>query len=571
MEGLMQELIFAVGAIFVVSVIAGIVREIRRKRRLAVSVAENWGRPPENDFDQSDMKNFSQLFNLWTRKVSGKAIDDTTWNDLEMDNFYAHINSTLTSMGDNVLYSMLRTPLLNREPFQDRVDLVNYWTGHKKEREKIMSILANAGKFSPFRVDVLVDDAEFLEINNRWVYRILTFVPLLAVPVMFFSLEAGILLMIAAMGINVLYHVKLANSIQFGLEAITQASRMVTLARTLLKNRVGDLNDRFDRLDELYGTLKPMMGKASLNAVTSGFSGNMGMDFISIINMVFLIDIWNYQTSIRFIRAHHEEFAQLIEAIGELDATLCAASYRESLETCCKPEIIWNNEDMDLYIDAEDVVHPLIENCVPNPVYSSRATLLTGSNASGKSTYLKTVGINTIMAHTLGFCLARRWRSRPLFTITSMALRDSVLNGESYFIAEIKSLKRIFSMVNNKVTCLCIVDEVLRGTNTIERIAASSRLLYSLYGENACIFAATHDVELTHILSRYFENRHFEEKVTDDDIEFDYLIKDGRATTRNAIKLLKTMGFNEDIIRDANKAVEDFEMNHSWTQIGSTA
>ena len=87
-----------------------------------------------------------------------------------------------------------------------------------------------------------------------------------------------------------------------------------------------------------------------------------------------------------------------------------------------------------------------------------------------------------------------------------------------YFIAEIKSLKRIFSMVNSNITCLCIIDEVLRGTNTVERIAASSRLLYHLAQENTCIFAATHDVELTHILDKVYENKHFEEEITDDDI-----------------------------------------------------
>jgi len=566
----MQDFIFAVVAVLIVSVIAGIIKEIKRKKRLADSIAERWGRLLENEFDQADMKDFSQLYNLRTRKISERVIDDTTWNDLEMDNFYAHINGTLTSMGDNVLYSILRTPLLQKDQYQDRVGLIDYWKGHKEEREKIQIILANAGKFRPCRMDVLVDDAEFLEFDDKWVYKILTFAPFLAIPIMFFSTGASVLWLIASMGINVLYHTRTANQIQSGLEAITQAIRIVTLAKTLQKNRIGEFKDRFDRLEELYRTLKPILSKSSLGNITAGFSGNLGMDLLGMLNMVFLIDIWNYQASVRILSGHHEEFAQLIGIIGEIDASISIASYRESLETFCKPEIMWDNEDRNLYIDAEGVVHPLIENCVPNPVYTSKATLLTGSNASGKSTYLKTIAINTIMAHTLGFCLARKWRSRPLFTITSMALRDSVLNGESYFIAEIKSLKRIFKMVNSKVTCLCIVDEVLRGTNTIERIAASSRLLYSLYGENACIFAATHDVELTHILSRYFENRHFEEKVTDEEIEFDYLIKDGRATTRNAIKLLKTMGFNEAIIMDANSAVEAFELNNRWTQLGES-
>jgi DNA mismatch repair ATPase MutS len=148
-----------------------------------------------------------------------------------------------------------------------------------------------------------------------------------------------------------------------------------------------------------------------------------------------------------------------------------------------------------------------------------------------------------------------------------MALRDNMLNGESYFIAEIKSLKRIFSRVNSEITCLCVIDEVLRGTNTIERIAASSQLLHALSRENTCIFAATHDIELTYILSDVFSNKHFEEDINDDDIIFDYKIKDGRATSRNAIKLLKIMGFSSDIIKNANDAVEVFERQNKWTKL----
>lgn len=564
----MPEFIVVVIVILGISIVSSIYQPLKRKKKVLNYIKKSWGKLPENEFDNYDFKNFSQLFSSRTRKSLQNTVDDTTWNDLEMNNYYCHINSTLTSMGDSVLYSILRTPLYCKEQFEDRVKLIDYWAQHQEEREKIQMALANVGKFKPSRMDVLIDNSDFLEIDDKRIYKVLTFVPFLALPFLFINIGFGLLWLILTMGINAFYHEKKASSIHSGLEAITQATRIVMLAKTLNGYRVKELNDKFNMLDELCRALKPILRTGSLNNFVTGFSGDMFMDSLSLINMTFLIDIWNYQSAVRFLNEHHEDITQLIEAIGEIDATISIASYRESLDSFCKPEILWDNEDKSININAEEIIHPLIKNCTPNPVYSTRPTLLTGSNASGKSTYLKTVAINTIMVHTLGFCLAGKWVSRPLFPITSMALRDSILNGESYFIAEIKSLKRIFSMVNSNITCLCIIDEVLRGTNTIERIAASSRLLYSLAQENTCIFAATHDVELTYILAEVFENKHFEEEITDDDIKFDYRIKDGKATSRNAIKLLKLMGFDDAIVLDANRAVEAFELQNRWIHLG---
>ena len=105
------------------------------------------------------------------------------------------------------------------------------------------------------------------------------------------------------------------------------------------------------------------------------------------------------------------------------------------------------------------------------------------------------------------------------------------------------------------------VDEVLRGTNTVERIAASSEILKSVSASKALVFAATHDIELTTLLSGQYDNYHFQEKVTDDEVIFDFKLYSGPATTRNAIKLLKTIGYNSDIIHAAENSARYFLEN----------
>ena len=137
--------------------------------------------------------------------------------------------------------------------------------------------------------------------------------------------------------------------------------------------------------------------------------------------------------------------------------------------------------------------------------------------------------------------------------MTSMALRDDLESKASYYIVEIKSLKRILDSAKEETPLLCIVDEVLRGTNTIERIAASSE---------------THDIELSYILDEIYTNYHFEEEVKEDDVKFNYLLKKGRVTTRNAIRLLKMTGYDDSIVEASKNAVVRFEQEGSWKKVG---
>lgn len=146
-----------------------------------------------------------------------------------------------------------------------------------------------------------------------------------------------------------------------------------------------------------------------------------------------------------------------------------------------------------------------------------------------------------------------------------MALADNIEAGESYYIVEIKSLKRIVDAAGKPgAKVLCFIDEVLRGTNTVERIAASSEILKNLASNGVMCFAATHDIELTHILEDYYSNYHFTEEVEDDNVVFSYVLQNGRATSRNAIKLLKIIGYDNAIIDNSKRRADDFINTGVW-------
>ena len=116
-------------------------------------------------------------------------------------------------------------------------------------------------------------------------------------------------------------------------------------------------------------------------------------------------------------------------------------------------------------------------------------------------------------------------------------------------------------------TVLCFIDEVLRGTNTVERIAASSEILKNLNTGRALCFAATHDIELTTILKDCYSNYHFQEEVTEDEVKFDYKLYAGPATTRNAIKLLNVIGYDKNIIKGAEQRAMHFLTDGNWNSL----
>lgn len=208
--------------------------------------------------------------------------------------------------------------------------------------------------------------------------------------------------------------------------------------------------------------------------------------------------------------------------------------------------------------------HPLIRNPVKNSSHLDKMTLITGSNASGKSTYMKAVAINAILAQTIHTVHASNWSMKPSYVLSSMAIQDNIIDGDSYFIAEIKSLKRIIQTIQSGIPCMVFIDEILRGTNTVERIAASASVMEWLTKHPGMTMIASHDIELTTMLGE-FNNYHFRETVQNDSVYFDYKIHPGPSTTKNAIKLLELMDFPFSVTKSAYGWTKRFEEIGEWS------
>ena len=313
------------------------------------------------------------------------------------------------------------------------------------------------------------------------------------------------------------------------------------------------LGGSYAALDELRSVLRV----GALPAMTD--SGGPG----DLLTTLLLLDLIAYEFLKNKLGRCHEAVFSVHEALGKLDAAIAAASWRASLPQWTEPELDFSGGSA--YLEAKGMVHPLLVHAVPNDFTAGGPLLITGSNASGKSTYLKAVAWNAVLAQTLCTCMAEAYRGSAFRIYTSMALQDDLLSGESYYIVETRSLKRILDAAAEPGAVFCAVDEVLRGTNTVERIAAASAVLETLADRGVLCLAATHDGELTALLSGRYAQGHFTEQLEEDDIFFDYRLRSGPAVTRNAIELLRLMGVDGAVVDRARRRAAGYLDTGRWS------
>jgi len=169
---------------------------------------------------------------------------------------------------------------------------------------------------------------------------------------------------------------------------------------------------------------------------------------------------------------------------------------------------------------------------------------------AGKTTFIKTVGINFILAQTLNICLAKKAVIPQLIVKSAIRREDNLEESKSYYFVEIERLLSFIELSVNKLEYLFLIDEIFRGTNTIERLSSSTAVLKYL-DKNNFSFVTTHDIELQELLNNSYRIFHFCEQITDHKFYFDYKIHEGTTFSGNAIKLLEIKGYPEEIINEA--------------------
>lgn len=565
----MEYIIFiALVIVFVTAVIAKDIYNDRKKRReFEKSLRNNYGKAQRKEFKP---ERFLHVDAYYKKHPGEDMIDDVTWNDLGMDEIYRVIDSTNSSAGDEYLYYCLRNVNKSEEELSELEETIRFFDENEEERVYVQLLMAKMGYLGKFSLYDYLDHLDYLgERSNlkAYVSDALLVACLAALP---FCFQYAILGVVAVLIFNIVTYFREKSDIEPYVISFAYVIKMLDAAKKLLKlpgrEKAKALEKDLERMEALRDHLKQLEKGSSLVLSKKGSLGgdpaSLVMDYVK---MTLHLDLIQFNRMLSFLRQNVQEVDEVNGILGRLETAIAIGSYRRALEAkngYCIPS---SREGKAKEFCIEEAYHPLLSEPVKNSIDATRGVLITGSNASGKSTFLKTVAINAILAQTIHTCTAKRYEAPFVRIYSSMALRDDMESGESYYIVEIKALQRILNAINDaKRPVLCFVDEVLRGTNTVERIAASTQVLKSLCGPEVICFAATHDIELTQLLKEEFDNYHFEEEIEDGDVIFKYQLLQGKATTRNAIKLLEIMGYDEEIVRKASDMAKHFVDTGVW-------
>ena len=465
-------------------------------------------------------------------------IDDKTWSDLNMDTLFHKINFNFTAIGEMRLYATLRGMFK-----VNQTSLINMFKDNKVFRLNVSYILSKIGK----NVYPLFPD-QMLPSKRNILLMFCPLLPFIGFAFIFLIPSKGILICLTFMILNAILSFKLKKSYDQDLKSIFYTANVIKQSQALSKI------ESTPAISVDFTHFKASRRFSGLLARVE--SQDMVSSIIMFIKLVFMIDYVLFHLIQRSYFKYQEEVMACYDYISILDNHYSIAMYQHTLTHYCYPKI--NNNINGLQMKS--IIHPLLdeENAIANTIDISNHILLTGSNASGKSTFMKAVALNLILAQSIQTATAHSFIYQPGYVMTSMANADDVLSGDSYFMSELKSIRRLFNTYQcNKI--YCFIDEIFKGTNTTERIAASESVLSYLDNQKAYqVIAATHDVELSTLLENTYNNYHFNESIQENSIFFDYKIKPGKANTRNAIELLRITQFPIDIYQRAQQNIRNF-------------
>ncbi|WCL49900.1 MutS-related protein [Leptospira sp. GIMC2001] len=259
-------------------------------------------------------------------------------------------------------------------------------------------------------------------------------------------------------------------------------------------------------------------------------------------NAFFLHDLWKLRSIEKWTIEYSDSMKIWIERLEVIDSLMPFIHLHYTYPTWNFPTIDPKNRS----ISGLDLTHPLLQenSAVANPlneISEGSVLLITGSNMSGKTTYMRTIGTNILLALCGGVVSAKTLTLPPLRILCSVKNQDSLTEGISLFYAEARRLAEIFkSIESNDSKYLILLDEILKGTNTKERFLASEFIIKRLQGSSAYTLCTTHDLDLAKLPNLTL--KHFTEKIVDDAMSFDFQIRDGVVATTNAIFILRKEG-----------------------------
>jgi len=480
---------------------------------------------------------------------------------------YDLLNRTSTALGAGRLASTLCTPLVDRDAILHRQAAVAWLRDRPDQRQLLMAAAAG-----------LRGQDAHLDLFRETVRDAKPLPPLIAHPLVrawsLVLLMAGLVVVSMAPGkwLVVLLTIGLLN-----------APLLLRVNRDLLRRirpwlRLDEVTRCLALLAESASSILPDEGqlgamrnafqKAGIRPALPALAGRIPYLFLGYSGMLHTLinalTLWDFHWITALERSyltHRDAILGAVEALVELEVVLSLSTFSWEQPGTCMPSIRTDGRVLRI----EGGRHPLIapEEVVPNDLdleLPMRVWIITGSNMSGKSTYLRMVGVCSLLAQIGCAVPAEAMALTPSVLLTDLRVRDDLGRHESYFLAEVRQVKRILDHSRAGGALVGLVDEPFRGTNSEERLAAATAVIEALISGSGFFLVATHDRQVTSLADEtVVANQHFQETLNEDTLSFDFKIQSGAATVRNAIKVLRVEGYPTEVVESAERIVRELE------------
>jgi hypothetical protein len=549
----------------------------RRHQRSLVRLRGQWGAPIER-IRRMDAMAASHVSRM--AALGGASLDARTWADLGLDDVFASLDRTWSTLGQHALYHRLRTTPLgdHLEAFEA---LVSRMSADRASRERAHRALARLQDPNGYDIWWL---ARAGAIEGRpWyaVFPVLT-ASAIALAVLSVFTSSAVLPLVVVLILNVAVRYATDAQISTIANSVRQCAPLIAAAETL-----GFLSG--DDIDPIVAPLRTdVHALARLKLISRWVNGNPLMlpvdadpvlvlvsDIVAAVyeylNLAFLLDATGVYLVLGDLSRYGASLAGAAAAAGDVDAAISVASVRAGRTDWTRPDF----RAAAAATELTELRHPLVHPTVPNSIAigPGRGAIVTGSNMSGKSTFLRTVGVNAVLAQTIHTCCARQYRA-PVFHVRSCIGRaDDLVAGKSYYIVEVETLLELVRASDATAPHLFLLDELFRGTNAVERIAAGEAVLLELLRPRPgvrtphVVLAATHDGELVDLVSESFDAYHFGDSVGAEGLTFDHRLEPGPATTRNALALLRMHGAPDTLLARADATAERLDRERGSTLV----
>ncbi|WP_031426479.1 MutS-related protein [Flavimarina sp. Hel_I_48] len=521
-----------------------------RKKKLSKrykAIKEGWGRPKETSY--LNMLSIRRYFDRRTVVNNVyQVIDDDTCNDLDFDQVFERMDHTSSKIGQQYLYYKLRV-------VQPKKDLTRFaalssiFDENVETRTLFQRELSALNKVKDYKLEELTHLNIPKEPKIAMLLYILSIAAFAALGLSFYYPAFSLVLPFIFV-VNMIFHYRNKETIGYYIRGLEVFSKAVPVAQFMARNE--DIQPFYTDFDFLRPLVSMRNKTRFLSTESKLFNEFMAVSWIvsECIKILFNIEYIAFHRLADRIVKERNNLNKLFEFMGELDVAISCASVRASNTVTCSPVFSSGNS-----IFYTELTHPLLTECVPNDLdISNKSMLITGSNMSGKTTFIRAAAINALLAQTLHICFAKRY-STPFFKIYSaIRIADDLLNQKSYYLEEVLRIKTLVASSDDSNPCLFVMDELLKGTNTMERVSAGASIISFLNKEQHFVMVATHDMKLTQLLNpRDFELYHFTESIEDSELSFDHKLKNGPLKTRNAIKILEINGYPNEIIKQAQE------------------